>query len=44
MAAVTIFTVDHANGTLASGRYFSEPVDRSAPKIDAFMDALAKGN
>lgn len=44
MAAVTIFTVDRATDTLAGGRYFSEQVDHSAPEIDAFMAAVARGN
>jgi ketosteroid isomerase-like protein len=40
MAAVVIWTVDAATDTLLCGRYYSEPVQRDAPAIDAFMRDL----
>jgi ketosteroid isomerase-like protein len=43
MAAVVIWTADHARGVLVRGRYYSEPVQRDAPVIGEFMHGLAGG-
>lgn len=40
MAAVTIWTVDEATGTLAAGRYYSEAVQHDAPDINDFMHSI----
>jgi len=40
MAAVTIWTIDPVSETILRGRYYSEPVQREAPDIDAFMTSL----
>jgi limonene-1,2-epoxide hydrolase len=42
MAAVTIWEVDEATGTLIRGRYYSEPVQHDAPGIDEFMLGIGR--
>src|SRR5262249_26261536 len=37
MAAVTIWEIDEATGRILRGRFYSEPVQHDAPKIDDFM-------
>jgi ketosteroid isomerase-like protein len=40
MAAVIIWTIDEATGTLRSGRYYAEPVQHDAPPIDDFIASI----
>jgi limonene-1,2-epoxide hydrolase len=42
MAAVTIWALDEATGTIVQGRYYSDPVQHDAPPIDAFMQSLGQ--
>ena len=43
MAAVVIWTVDPASGTIIRGRYYSETVQRGAPDIGEFMRSIGGG-
>jgi ketosteroid isomerase-like protein len=40
MEAVVIYEVDPATGTILTGHYYSEKVDRDSPEINAWMEAL----
>ncbi len=42
MAAVTIWEIDEESGTIVRGRYYSEPVQQDAPRIDEFMHNLGQ--
>jgi ketosteroid isomerase-like protein len=43
MAAVVIWTIHPGSGTIAGGRYYSEPVQRDAPEINEFMRSIGRG-
>jgi hypothetical protein len=40
MAAVIIWEIDEATGTIVRGRYYSDPVQRDAARIDEFLQSL----
>jgi len=42
MAAVIIWEVDGATDTITRGRYYSEPVDHSAPDINEFLRDIGR--
>lgn len=43
MAAVIIWTIDQATGTLVGGRYYSEAVQHDAPPMEEFIRTLGAG-
>ena len=43
MAAVVIWTVDPASGTIVRGRYYSEAVQRDAAEIGEFIRSIGGG-